>query len=184
MIRRRETITLLAGAVVAALPRAARAQSAMPVVGLLNAGAPESAACRTSAFRQGLSEAGYVEGRNVTIEYRWAEVLYDRAPELVADLVRRRVASSLLDERTAHLRSDTTEPIHWPPRQCRCQQSRQRRSGYVQVASERPAWGEEYDRAITALRILRRSWDEDCLGGARAARFGPSMGIGSGSRRR
>jgi putative tryptophan/tyrosine transport system substrate-binding protein len=92
MIRRRETVTLLAGAVVAALPRAARAQSAMPVVGLLNAGAPESAACRTSAFRQGLSEAGYVEGRNVTIEYRWAEGRYDRAPELVADLVRRRVA--------------------------------------------------------------------------------------------
>jgi ABC-type uncharacterized transport system substrate-binding protein len=64
----------------------------MPVVGLINAGVPEPAAYRVTAFRQGLSEAGYVEGKSVAIEYRWAEGRYDLIPELVADLLRRRVA--------------------------------------------------------------------------------------------
>jgi len=64
----------------------------MPVVGLINAGVPEPAAYRVAAFRQGLSEAGYVEGKSVAIEYRWAEGRYNLIPELVADLLRRRVA--------------------------------------------------------------------------------------------
>jgi putative ABC transport system substrate-binding protein len=64
----------------------------MPVIGFLHAGSPETSANFVAAFRRGLGEAGFVEGRNVTIEYRWANNEYDRQPELAADLVRRRVA--------------------------------------------------------------------------------------------
>jgi putative tryptophan/tyrosine transport system substrate-binding protein len=88
-VRRREFILALGGA--AAWPRAARAQSAMPLVGYLNSGAANPMAGLVSAFREGLSEAGYVEGRNVAIEYRWAEGRSERLPELAAELVRRRV---------------------------------------------------------------------------------------------
>jgi putative ABC transport system substrate-binding protein len=91
MIRRREFITLIGGA--ASWPLAARAQQpAMPVVGIINAGSPETSVSRVTAFRQGLGELGYVEGQNVTIDYRWAEGRYDRYPELVADLIRRKVS--------------------------------------------------------------------------------------------
>jgi putative ABC transport system substrate-binding protein len=91
MIQRREFIAALGGTAVA-WPLAARAQQPrLPVVGYLDPGAPESSASFVTAFRKGLSETGFVEGRNVSIEYRWYND-YGRAAELAGDLVRRRVA--------------------------------------------------------------------------------------------
>jgi putative ABC transport system substrate-binding protein len=90
-MRRREFITLLGGA--AAWPAAARAQQPpVPVIGFVSGGSPDTFGYLVSAFRQGLGDTGYVEDRNVAIEFRWAEGRYDRLPSLLADLVQRRVS--------------------------------------------------------------------------------------------
>ena len=90
-MRRREFISLVGAATT--IPLVARAQqTSIPVVGTLGATTAHGYAAQLAAFRQGLNEAGIVEGRDAVIEYRWADDQYDRLPELAADLVRRRVA--------------------------------------------------------------------------------------------
>jgi ABC-type uncharacterized transport system substrate-binding protein len=102
-VRRREFITLLGGAA-AAWPLAARAQQPpMPVVGFLSSGSPAPLRQQVAAFREGLKEAGYVEGQNVTVEYGFAEGQLDRFPVLVSDLVRRQVSVLVVTSNTGAL---------------------------------------------------------------------------------
>ena len=93
-MRRREFITLLGGAAAVSIARPwpAVAQAALPVVGFLHSGSPEANARRTGAYLKGLHDAGFVDGKNVAIEYRWAQGHDDELPAMAADLVRRQVA--------------------------------------------------------------------------------------------
>jgi putative ABC transport system substrate-binding protein len=92
MIRRREVITVIGGATATWLLPARAQQGALPVIGFVSGSSLEMAADRPAAFRKGLSESGFVDGQNLTIEYHWLGGRYDQLPSLMADLVRRRVA--------------------------------------------------------------------------------------------
>ena len=106
-MRRREFITILGGAAAAWPLRGARAAAGLPVIGLISAGSADANARNVAAFRKGLSETGYVEGQNVTVEYHWLKGQYDQMPALMADLVRRQVAVIATPGTPPHARSES-----------------------------------------------------------------------------
>src|SRR5437868_8265835 len=109
-MRRRQFITIMAIAAVASALGARAQQPKMPVVGFLNAGSPDGYAPYATGFLKGLNETGYVDGRNVAVDYQWARGQYDRVGVLAADLVRRRVAVIATNTPTAPVaKAATTE---------------------------------------------------------------------------
>jgi ABC-type uncharacterized transport system substrate-binding protein len=108
-MRRREFI--IGGGATAAMPLVSRAQQATPVIGFLNSEAPDTYERRAEAFRRGLKQVGYVDGQNVSIEYRWAESQYERIPALMADLIQRQVAVIVVNGPAAYAAKTPKIPV-------------------------------------------------------------------------